>query len=339
MAGDWMRQLDQLHAGLVRRDDPTAWVRETDAVRASVTYPQLALRGPVFGVAARDPGTGGRWRVVRPVTCGTPQEARDTLNSLLWFRAKDGTEDPAVRRELLAAVDVLERETADELEVLGVRYRVVRGDEMARSGEDGLEPPRPTDAEPPRASWDRAGDTASRDPGTCLDAGQEELSPMAGAMKLALREFAYTGARFPAEVRADSARSVRTHPDIVMLPTGFGVAERQNAVWTPRSSLMPTPHDARRLLYEAMTGTWPMLYQFDQREKDAYSRAAQGFRAARRANEVRVGDALFRICRIERLVRTGPDGPEPPRRSDHDEYGPMKLHPTMDEDGTLHHDG
>ncbi|MGQ4511506.1 DUF5954 family protein [Streptomyces sp. DW26H14] len=339
MAGDWMRQLEQLHAGLVRRDDPTAWVVETDAVRASVSYPHLALRGPVFGIAARDAEPGGAWRVVKPVVCGTPQEARDSLNSLLWFRAKDDTDDHAVRRELLAAVAVLERETLNEVEVLGTRYRVVRGDEMARSGEDGLEPPRPTDMDPPRPSWDRRRDVPSLDPGACLDAGQEELSPMAAAMKLALREFAYTGARFPAEVRADSARSVRTHPEVVLLPTGFGVAERKGTRWTPRSSLMPTPHDARRLLYGAMTETWPLMFEFDECERAAYARAAEGFRAARRANEARVGDVLYRICRIERLVRTGPEGPEPPRRSDHDEYGPMKLHPTMDEDGTLHFDG
>ncbi|MEU2744638.1 DUF5954 family protein, partial [Streptomyces sp. NPDC007095] len=59
---------------------------------------------------------------------------------------------------------------------------------------------------------------------------------------------------------------------------------------------------------------------------------------AGRADEARVGDRLFRICRIERMVRCGPDGPEPPRPSDQDEYGPTKMHPTMDEDGTLHYD-
>ncbi|MCF3963699.1 DUF5954 family protein [Streptomyces fuscigenes] len=332
MPGDWMRQIDRLHAGLVRRDDPTAWVREADAVRASLRYPHLALRGPVFGVAAREPGHGGTWRAVRPVTCSTPQEARDALNSLLWFRAKDGDDAPAERRALLAAVGLLERAAPDELDVLGVRYRVVRADEMARSGDEGLEPPRPTDVEPHRTSWEGDGDTSSRDPGTCLQAGQEEPSPMAGALRLALRRFAYTGARFPAEVRADSARAVETHPDVVLLPTGFGVAERRGTVWTPRSSLLPTPHDARRLLYESMTGAWPMLFHFDRRTTEAYARAARRFRAARRANEVRVDDTLFRVCRIERLVRTGPDGPEPPRRSDHDAYGPMRLHPVADDE-------
>ncbi|GAA3756324.1 hypothetical protein GCM10023082_59290 [Streptomyces tremellae] len=139
---------------------------------------------------------------------------------------------------------------------------------------------------------------------------------MAGALRLALRGFACTGARFPARVRADSRRSVRTHPEVVMLPTGFGVVERAARGWAPRGCLMPTPHDARRLLYEDLTGARPA----DAAERDRYARAARRFRAERRADEARAGDTVFRVCRVERLVRTGPEGPEPPRPSDHAEY-------------------
>ena len=46
--------IDALHAELVRRDDPAAWVREADAVEASLRRPRLALRGPVFGKAAEE---------------------------------------------------------------------------------------------------------------------------------------------------------------------------------------------------------------------------------------------------------------------------------------------
>lgn len=119
MDDDWKRQLDRLHEGLVRRDDPAEWVTEADAVRASRRYPHLMLRGPVFGLAAQDPGPSAPWRLVRSVTSGTPQEVRDGLNSLLWFRARDDTDNPAERRELLAAVALLEREPVDELTVLG----------------------------------------------------------------------------------------------------------------------------------------------------------------------------------------------------------------------------
>lgn len=41
---------------------------------------------------------------------------------------------------------------------------------------------------------------------------------------------------------------------------------------------------------------------------------------------------------LQRMIGVGPDGPETPRPSDVDEYGPLKRHPTMGEDGTLTHD-
>lgn len=150
MDDDWQQQIDALQEKLVRRDDPAAWVREADAMDASRRYPALSLRGPVFGVAAQDPAVGPEWRLLKPVTDGMPQMARDGLHSHLWFTAKDDTDEPAVRRELLAAVAVMEREPVNEVKACGVRYRVVRGDEFARCDDDGLEPPRPL-------TWSRRG--------------------------------------------------------------------------------------------------------------------------------------------------------------------------------------
>ncbi|CAM5680807.1 DUF5954 family protein [Streptomyces aurantiogriseus] len=338
MTDDWKQHLDALHAELVSRDDPVAWVTEADAVEASRRYPYIAPRGPVFGVAALDPSAAGScWRLLKPVVNGMPQQARDGLNSFLWFTAKDGTDDPAARRALLAAVAVLEREPVDEVEALGVRYRVVRGDEFARIGEDEPEPPRPTDPEPADRFWDGRDDAPSPDVGFVLDPDRDE-GPMAGALRLGLRDFAYTEAHFPAEVREDSARAVVTHPEVVCLPVGFSVAERDETGWTPRGALMPTPHAARRLLYEGLARFWALMFRFDERKKAVYARAAEEYRAAGRADEARVEDRLFRVCRVERLVRLGPDGPEPPRPSDVDDYGPMKLHPTLLEDGTVLHD-
>ena len=160
---------------------------------------------------------------------------------------------------------------------------------------------------------------------------------MAGAMKLALKGFTYSGPRFPADVRHDSERAVASHPDVALLPVGFGVVERHGRGWLPKGALMPTPHDARRLLFDGMTEFWPLLHKFTDRQRAQYAQAAEQFKAAGQADEARVGDTLFRICRIERMVRCGPDGPEPPRPSDEDDYGPTKIHPTMDEDGTIHH--
>ncbi|MBV7700760.1 DUF5954 family protein [Streptomyces sp. TRM70350] len=338
MNDDQKRQRDEVHTAFLRRDDPAAWVTETDALDATRRYPLIALRGPVFGVAVQDPRTGPHWRVVRPVTDGTPQEARDSLNSSFWFRAKDDTDDPAVRRELLAAVALLEREPVDGLEVLGVRYRVVRGDEFTRVGAEGLEPPRPTDREPATPSWDDRDSAPSPDLGFVLDPRPEDTSMARAALRLGLREFAYTGARFPTAVREHSLRAVTTHPDIALLPVGFGVAERHGGEWEPRGALMPTPHAARRLLYDGMTEFWPLLHHFDDRKRAEYARAAQALKSSRRVNRIQVADTEYVIIRIERLLRLGPDGPEPPRPSDQDAYGPSKIHPTMTEDGRVRHD-
>ncbi|PAZ17074.1 hypothetical protein CLM62_04400 [Streptomyces sp. SA15] len=335
MNDDWQQQIQALHEELIHRDDPAAWVREADALEATRRYPHLALRGPVFGVARQDPAVGPQWRLVKPVVDGMPQMARDGLNSYLWFTAKDDTDDPAVRRELLAAVAVLEREPVNEVEACGVRYRIVRGDEFARVGDDGLEPPRPTDPEPVERSWDRrARDTPSPDIGFVLDPDSVD-GPAAGALKLGLRDFAYKGFRFPSDVRADSQRAVTTHPDVVLLPTGFGVVERDGHGWQPRGVLMSTPHDARRLLYSGLSEVWALLYRFDDEKKARYAKAAEEYRALERADGFRFEGRAFRICRIGRLLRMGPDGPETPRPSDEDEYGPMKIHPSMDEDGTI----
>lgn len=350
MTHDWQQQIHALREELIRREDPAARVREADAVDASLRYPGFALRGPVFGVAVQDSAVGPEWRVLKPVVNGMPQTCRDSLNTCLWFRAKDDTDDPAVRRELLAAVEVLDREPVNEVEACGVRYRIVRGDEFTRCDDNGLEPPRPTDPEPAERSWDGQADhTPFPDLDFVLDADRREHlahgtgahgtgahgGPMAGALRAGLRDFAYRGARFPADVRGDSERAVRSHPQVVLLPTCFGVVERDRIGWEPTLTLQATPHDARRVLHDAMAEMWPLLYRFDPGKKAVYARAAEEFRARERADEARVAGRVFRICRVERMLRMGPDGPETPRPSDVDEYGPMKIHPTLLPDGTV----
>jgi len=334
MTDNWKRHIDELHAELIRRDDPVAWVREVDAVEASRRYPRMALRGPVFGVAMKE--GDGSWRVRMPLTDGMPQMSRDELHSYLWFKAKDDTDDPAERRELIAAVSVLEKHPANEVEALGVRYRVIRGDEFAWSGEYGLEPPRPTDPDHTELDWD-AMDGPSPDHGFVLDPTRDD-SPMAGALRLGLREFSYVGTRFDDAVQEDSRRAVTTHPDLVRLPIGFTVVERDGNGWTSRSSPRATPHEARRWLYQAFVQHWPLRNRQDEDRRPEYARAAEEFRAAGRADEATVAGRHFRVCRVERVVRMGPDGPETPRPSDVDRYGPSKMHPTLLEDGTVVHE-
>ncbi|QNP70251.1 hypothetical protein IAG44_12870 [Streptomyces roseirectus] len=334
MTDDWKRRIDELHAELVRRDDPVAWVMEADAVEASRRYPRMALRGPVFGVAMSD--AEGGWRIQTALVNGMPQMARDELHSHLWFTAKDRTDDPLERRALLAAVAVLEKEPANEVEALGVRYRIVRGDEYAWSGEYGLEPPRPTDPDLAELDWD-GWDHSSPDLGFALDPTRDD-GPMAGALRLGMREFTYVGTRFAAAAQEDSRRAVRTHPDLVRLPVGFAVVERDDKGWLSCSSPQATPHGARRWLYQSMTQDFPLLLGENEALRSDYREAAEEFRAAGRADEATVAGRHFRICRVERVVRMGPDGPEPPRPSDVDQYGPSKMHPTLLEDGTVVHD-
>lgn len=331
MVDDWRRQPGPARANPARGGIQAELVAEKE----THTYPRLAVRGPVFGLAVHEPAAGPHWRLETPVMDGTPQQARDALNSLLWFRARDDARDPAVRRELLAAVAVLEHQPVNELEVLGARYRVVRADEWARFGPDGLEPPRPTDRDADDTSWDERRDTLSADPGFPLRPDASDSAPTGHATRLGLRVFAYAGSRFPAEVRRHSVQAVTTHPEIVQLPVGFGVTECEESGWRPHGPLMPTPHDARRLLYGMMTRTWPLIHGYDEERAALYGRAAQSFREAGHANELTVEGRLLRLCRIERMVRCGPDGPEPPRPSDHEVQEPMKMHPGPDESGAL----
>ena len=57
-------------------------------------------------------------------------------------------------------------------------------------------------------------------------------------------------------------------------------------------------------------------------EVAAYRRAALRLEQER-LHQVRVAGRRFRIVRVETAVRIGPDGPEPPRPSDHDPAPPL----------------
>lgn len=339
--------------------EPVEAAMEADALDAAARHDALAVRGPLFGIAAQDRETDGprRWRVVVEVTHGCPQQARDALNSLLWFRAKDDARNRQERRALLAAVARLEKECVDELTVLGTRYRVVRAEEYAAvDAHGGIETPRPTDPEPPVPDWSSNARGSRVDDGLVLDP-DAPLTPLQAAERLALRPLAYTGARFPAPVLADAARAVETHPDVLLMPAAFLIAERSgDDPWSPGSALHATAHDARRTLDFALTWMEPRIRGLiphdadrtvDARHPpagttraatttlDAYARAADRLRAGR-CNQVEAPGTVYRIARSRRLLRWGPDGPEGPRPSDISTHAPEALHPRLDEDGTVH---
>lgn len=330
---------EHLYMKVANTEHPVAAAQEADASDAARRYTHYMIRGPLFGVAAQGDGDGRRWRVVSPVTGGFPQEARDALNSLLWFRAKDGTHERWVRRELLAAVARLETEPVDEVAAAGTRYRVVRADEFLYSNAEGPEPPRPTDPEPADRSWSIRTAAPGPDAGFVID-HMAETSVLTSAERLALLDLRYRSSRYPAEVLADSLRAVASHPGIILLPTAFRVLERTGTGWEPACALLGSPHGARRTLAGLLTEAWPALYRLDPDTRASYARSAAAFQAAGEANELRLEDGReLLVVRMRRLVRIGPDGPEAPRPSDEDPYGPMKMHPTMDEHGVITHKG
>ncbi|KOG91700.1 DUF5954 family protein [Streptomyces varsoviensis] len=344
-------------------EDPVESVAEADALDAAVGIETLLVRGPLFGVAAQDAGETSRWRVVVALEAGCPQQARDSLQSTLWFRAKDEAQDRTERRALLAAVARLETERVDELTVLGTRYRVVRADEYAGMGRDGIERPRPTDPEPAVPNWARGAKEPRVDEGLVMDP-DAPMTPTQAAERLALTGMAYAGSRYPEPVRADSRQALRTHPDVMLLPAVFRVVEiaedelakGNGAGWEIGSGLHATAHDVRKTMDFSLTWfeprqrgliPWGADGNTDARtviaegtdpaveELAAYVRAAAPLRTER-ADEVAFRGLVRRICRARRLLRWGPDGPEGPRPSDIDTHPPEKLHPFLDEDGVIH---
>ena len=319
---------------VARRDDPVCEVTEQDALRSAERYPHVVLRGPVFGFAEQRPADRPGWRLLSEVADGFPQQARDGLNSHLWHRAKRETAPgDELRAELLAAVARLEREPLDELEVAGVRYRVVRADEFARMGPEGIEGPRPTDPDTPRR------DLADRSPRPSANRTRgffaDHATPtgiMESIQRMELLSLRYRAARIPSEVRYDSERALATHPGVVLLPAMFTFAERKSASWEPKAALQHTPCDARATLYAYLAEFLPKLEQeVSAQDARGYARAAEEFRSGPPRDEVTVLGRRFQVIRVERLMRIGPDGPEPPRPSDRDPYGPSRIHPPLAE--------
>jgi hypothetical protein len=158
---------------------------------------------------------------------------------------------------------------------------------------------------------------------------------MAEGNRQALRGFTYEGEHVAPAMRAESRQAVLDHPELALLPVGFGVFKRTGSGWTPASCLQPTPHDARRVLHDGLSGTWADMYDLDTATREANTRAAEHLEATPHCNEVTVQGDTYRICRVERMLRTGPDGPEPPRRSDPETTEPTRIRPLLDEHGVI----
>jgi hypothetical protein len=318
-------------------DHPVAAAAEADARDAAARFGHYVIRGPLFGLAARAEDEKA-WRVLTAVSLGDPQAARDSMQSKLWFRAKDEAKDRTQRRELLQAVARLETERLDDLMVLGVRYKVIRADEIIYTHDGTIEGLRPTDPEPADPEWGTQQKGSALDAGLVIDPATP-VSPMAAAERHALGDLHYTAARYPEDVRADSAHALHTHPAVIVLPPAFAVLEETPGTWTPLGGLFTCAQEARKQLHFLLDWLWPrMPHDGGGFTPEQYRQAAAQLRAEPRASQYELLGRRFVVARMTRVLRIGPDGPEGPRPSDVDASDPCEQHAHMDEDGTIRYD-
>jgi hypothetical protein len=293
------------------------------AWRARDPYPGFASAGgPAFGVA-HELEFGG-WQLHRFYSCPYPQEARDSMGSVFRLLAQQHPEGSAAHAECMRAAERLDWEALDELTVLGTRYRVIRADQVIRTGPLGPEPPRPTDPDPDQP--DRSHQLGDPAEGFVIDpttpTGMSE-----GILKAELLDTARQLASVPDEAREDLKRAAYTHPGGVLLPPGFILATLTRGKWGPVSgSVSPTPQAARNSLVGHLRVSLPARLDLSAEKRAVYAAAADIIEQER-ANEVTAAGHRFRVVRVERLVRIGPDGPETPRPSDPDPEPPVKQSP------------
>lgn len=283
-----------------------------EALRARQTHPATLWFGPAYGVMEQ---TGAGW-LMSGMTDPTPQAARDGLG--WWFRvqARRRSTAEADREDYWQASALLERERLNELIVAGRRFRVVRADRFFRYGLTGPEPPRSTDPDIEPEALHSSHDLLT---GGLLGPGE----PPGSAALLGERwEAVPQGPMVPSEVTRDARRALTTHPLIAMLTTRFAITEEKDGHWPAQTGAIPSPYDARRALATYFREIVPVMLEPAEDELAAYRQAALRLERER-THQIRVAGRRFRIIRVESAVRIGPDGPEPPRPSDHDPDPPL----------------
>ncbi|RFU39366.1 PE-PGRS family protein, partial [Actinomadura logoneensis] len=186
----------------------------------------------------------------------------------------------------------------------GRRFRIVRVEQLVRSGPDGPEPPRPSDLDP-RPSPRRA---APR-PYELLDDGR--LPPGLAASEL-LCQLLDAAAHAGAEPASEAFLT-----PLPMNPA-FAVAERTAGSWRPTGRLHDSPRAARDSLALYFRHVVPAVEEPAEADRAEYAAAADLMTDGTRRNGIQVAGRRFRIVRIERITLMGPDGPEPPRPTDLD---------------------
>ncbi|MFD0686909.1 DUF5954 family protein [Actinomadura fibrosa] len=280
--------------------DPVAAVMLADACRSIAAYPELVVVGALFTAAER---VRGGWQVVCPCD-PLPQGARELLADHLDGLASAAPGDDPGRGELRDAATRLRTGPADALAAAGRRFRIVRIEQLVRTGPDGPEPPRPTDVDP-----------APSDTRVFPARPYDLLPDERGASDL-------TTAELLCQV-LDAAAATGNEPSGAFLTPlavapAFTVAERAEGRWRPVGRLHDTPRQARESLVTYFRHVVPAIEQPGPETAAEYAEAADLMADGTRRNGIAVAGRRFRIVRIERITLMGPDGPEPPRPTDFD---------------------
>ncbi|TDC44412.1 hypothetical protein E1281_34080 [Actinomadura sp. KC345] len=271
--------------------DPVAAVMLADACRAISAYPELVAVGALFTAAEH---VRGGWRVVCPCD-PLPQGARELLAVHLGDLAASA--EPAEARELRASARTLQEGPADAVAAGGRRFRIVRIEQLVRTGPDGPEPPRPTDLDA------RPGH------------GHELLPEDGPASDLANAELLCQVLDAAAASGSEPSGAFLTP---VALAPAFTVAERSERRWRPVGRLHDAPRHARDALVTYFRHVVPAVESPGDADAAQFAEAAELMEDETRRNGIAVAGRRFRIVRVERITLMGPDGPEPPRPTDFD---------------------
>jgi hypothetical protein len=321
MAFSLMRGYD--HINVVANLDPVAAIRDRELGERMRTYTRFITGGaPDFGFAIQ---ADANWRI-GTAGGGDPYGGRTTLASHPRYQAKERETDPEVRRAMLAAAARLDPEDGrhlpkDEWEIGDRRYRVVRIEKFVLIGDRVMEPPRPTDTDPPAADGKFLHDHPI-DP--LAPAGQWETQ-----LRLNLAGWLPQFTKpVPQTVIMEARHALRTHPGVILLPPAFNVVEIEDDSWKLLTG-GDGPRDARAGLAFHFTELLPRLREWEgdpaTAEELAEWKQAAAHIEASPGPEFDVLGRRFRIVRISRMMRLGRDGPEAPRPSDQDRYGDTKA--------------
>lgn len=304
-------------------EGPVAALADEEAWYARERYPDLLGAGMAEYFWARELETGG-WELCE-YGGSWPQQARDSLGSHFRLNAqragKEG--DANGQRRWYAAALRMDHEVVNEVSVLGERFRIVRAAHFIRSGPAGPEPPRPTDPDP--AEVGDGHRVPSRTKGFVVDpltgTGMSD-----GILKLDLLPMAPVLKDAPGGMNDEARAAIHRYPGGVLLPAAFVISDRVNGRWGfhQPGNVYSTPQGARDSLAFWLRVMAPFRQRMDEEQKAEYVAAADRL-DEKRSNVVTIDGHRFRITRVERLVRIGPDGPELPRPSDYDPEVPVEV--------------